>query len=157
MKIRLLAIGTRMPSWVDAGFQEYQKRLPPQCGLELVALRPGLRRGGNDPQKAIVAEGAALLAALRDGERVIALDRRGKQWSTEILAQHLAQWLQGGRNIALLIGGPDGLAEPVRKRATQLWSLSDLTLPHGLVRVLVAEQLYRAWSMLQGGPYHRGD
>lgn len=146
-----------MPQWVTTAFQEYRKRLPPQCALELVEIRAAQRGTGADIQRAVKAEGEALLSAIKDRDHVVALDRRGRQWDTETVARQLAGWLQDGRDVALLIGGPDGLAETVRTRAHGLWSLSELTLPHPLVRVVVAEQIYRAWSVLQGSPYHRND
>lgn len=157
MKIRLLAIGTRMPEWVATAFKEYQKRLPSQCALELVEIRAAQRGARPDPKRAVKAESESLLAAIKDQERIIALDQRGQQWTSDALANQLADWLQEGRNVAMLIGGADGLAQAVRARAHQVWSLSALTLPHAVVRVVVAEQLYRAWSMLQGSPYHRHD
>jgi len=157
MKIRLLAVGTRMPAWVDAGFREYQKRMPHQCALELVEIRTAPRSGSGTAPKATRTEANALLAALSDRDHVVALDQRGRQYSTESLAGLLQQWMHAGRNVALLIGGPDGFTQDVRDRAHEIWSLSELTLPHGLVRVVVAEQIYRAWSLLQGAPYHRGN
>ncbi len=154
MKIRLLAIGSRMPSWVNDGFQEYQKRLPPQCALQLVEIRAAPRAGNADIARAVQTEGDALLSACRQ-ETLIALERRGQQWDTETLARQMDGWLHAGRDVALLVGGPDGLSTAVLDKVDCKWSLSSLTLPHPLVRVVVAEQLYRAWSILQGGPYHR--
>lgn len=146
-----------MPQWVTTAFQEYRKRLPPQCALELVEIRAAKRSPGAEIQRAVNAEGEALLGAIKDHDLVIALDHRGRQWDTGALARQLADWLQDGRDVALVVGGPDGLAESVRTRAHRIWSLSELTLPHPLVRVVVAEQIYRAWSVLQGSPYHRND
>lgn len=154
MKIRLLAIGQKMPSWVEAGYQEYAARMPPECRLELVEL-PLASRGKSKPlERTIREEGEKLLAAL-SGEMLIALDVRGRPWNTEQLAEQLAGWMQGGRDVALVIGGPDGLSEEVLARAERRWSLSPLTLPHPLVRIVLAEQLYRAMSILKGHPYHR--
>ena len=155
MKIYLLAVGTRMPAWVEAGYAEYAKRLPRECSLELVEIAPGRRGKGMDVQRAIREEGERQLAAIPAGAAVLALDERGKSWSTEQLAEQLGHWLQDGRDRALLVGGPDGLAPEAKQRAEGAWSLSKLTLPHPLVRVLLAEQLYRAWSVVQGHPYHR--
>lgn len=155
MRIHLLAAGSRMPGWVQAGFQEYAKRLPGECALCLREI-PLHRRGKEaNTRRQAEAESRRMLAAIPRGARVIALDKSGQQWSTQELARHLAGWLQQGRDLALLVGGPEGLAPVCLERAAIRWSLSRLTFPHSLVRVLVAEQLYRAWSLLQGHPYHR--
>jgi 23S rRNA (pseudouridine1915-N3)-methyltransferase len=156
MRIQLLAVGRRMPGWVSEGYREYAKRLPRECALELVEIEPGHRRRAENPEVARRGEEARMLAAVPKGARVIALDERGQAWSTEQLAKVLAGWMAEGRGVALLVGGPDGLSEACRRRAERLWSLSPLTFPHPLVRVLIAEQLYRAWSILEGHPYHRG-
>ncbi|MEO6697647.1 MAG: 23S rRNA (pseudouridine(1915)-N(3))-methyltransferase RlmH [Gammaproteobacteria bacterium] len=155
MHIHLIAIGERMPDWVKSGYDQYAKRLPRECRLQLVEIPAGKRGKGADIARAILSEGERMLAAIPKDARVIALDMRGKQWDTAQLAQQLKDWLQGGRDVALLTGGPEGLAESCLKRADHLWSLSNLTLPHPLVRIVVAEQLYRAWSLLTGHPYHR--
>lgn len=155
MRIHLLAVGRRLPAWVQAGYAEFSRRLPPECRLILTEIEPGARGKGRDPQRAMTEEGARLLAALPKAALVVALDEHGRQWSSAELAQRLQAWLQGGRDVALLIGGADGLAPEVKARAEARWSLSRLTLPHALVRVLVAEQLYRAWSILTQHPYHR--
>ncbi len=153
--MRLLAVGTRMPAWISAGFAEYAVRFPPECRLELIEIPTGRRGRGLDPERAVAEEGRRQLAAIPKGARVVALDERGQGWTSKQLAQKLGGWLQSGQDVALLIGGPDGLADDCLKRATQRWSLSPLTLPHALVRVLVAEQLYRAVSILKNHPYHR--
>ena len=155
MKCRLIAAGTRLPEWVDTGFREYQKRLRTPLVLELHEIGVATRRAGENPQRAIEREGADMLAALRESDYVVALDVVGKSMSTEQLSVWLKGRLQDGTSLALLIGGPDGLSAQCRKRANQSWSLSPLTLPHGLARVIVAEQLYRAMSLLAGHPYHR--
>lgn len=155
VKIHLLAVGTRMPEWVKAGYAEYAGRLTQECTLKLVEI-PTDRRGASlDAARRVRAEGERLLAAVPVHSRLIALDERGQQWRTAELAEHLAGWLREGGDVSLLIGGPDGLDPACRTRAAQLWSLSSLTLPHPLVRVIVAEQLYRAWSLLHHHPYHR--
>lgn len=143
-----------MPDWVKAGYDEYAKRLPRECRLQLVEIPAGQRGKGANLARAIQEEGERMLAALPKEAHVIAVDMRGKQWDTPQLAQQL-KWLQGGHDVALFTGGPDGLAESCLQRADHLWSLSKLTLPHPLVRIVVAEQLYRAWSILQHHPYHR--
>lgn len=155
MKARLVSVGERMPAWVAEGFAEYGKRLSRNLPLDLVEIPLGARGKGRDPARAIADEGAAVLATLPKATHVVALDGRGKPWSSEQLADELARWRMGGRDLAILIGGPDGHAPDVLARADQSWSLGPLTLPHMLVRLVVAEQLYRAVSILGGHPYHR--
>lgn len=154
MKIRLLAIGNRMPTWVNQGHEEYAKRLNRECILELHEIAPG-KRGKGDARNAVQEEGERMLKAIPEGSRVVALEVTGRSWSTEQLAERCAAWQQEGRDIALLVGGPEGLSPACRQRADEQWSLSPLTLPHPLVRVVIAEQLYRAWSILNNHPYHR--
>ncbi|HEX7324083.1 MAG TPA: 23S rRNA (pseudouridine(1915)-N(3))-methyltransferase RlmH [Rhodanobacteraceae bacterium] len=156
MRARLIAVGERMPGWVAEGFAEYAKRLSRDLPLELIEIKPGARGKGRDSARAVASEGAALLAGVKRDVHVVALDGRGSAWSSEQLAQQLARWRMGGRDLAFLIGGPDGHAPDVLARADQRWSLGALTLPHMLVRLVVAEQLYRAVTILQGHPYHRG-
>jgi len=155
MKCRLIAAGTRLPEWINTGFDDYQRRLRTPLSLELIEIPVVQRRPGENPQPAISREGALMLDSINDGDYVVALEVGGKAMSTEQLRDWLARRLQEGRALALLIGGPDGLAAACRARADQHWSLSALTMPHGLVRIVVAEQLYRATSMLAGHPYHR--
>jgi len=156
LRIQLLSVGRRVPDWVDTAFREYAKRLPMECSLNLVEIEPGHRGKGASVEVARRSEGERMLAAIPTGSQVIALDLRGRSWSTEQLAERLADWMAEGRDLALLVGGPDGLANPCVARAERLWALSPLTFPHPLVRVILAEQLYRAWSILNGHPYHRG-
>ncbi|HRD66340.1 MAG TPA: 23S rRNA (pseudouridine(1915)-N(3))-methyltransferase RlmH [Candidatus Competibacter sp.] len=155
MKIYLLAVGVRMPAWIEAGYAEYAGRLPRECALNLVEIPAGKRRPNADVARAVRDEGERLLAAVPASSRLVALDERGQEWSTAQLAERLTGWLRDGRDLSLLVGGPDGLDSLCRTRAELLWSLSRLTLPHPLVRVVVAEQLYRAWSLLRNHPYHR--
>lgn len=155
MRLRILAIGTKMPDWVEAGCNEYLKRLPPELRIEVVELPLGKRGKGADIQRAILREGEAMLKAIGERDQVIALEVQGKSWSTGDLAVNLQHWQGSGDNVSLLVGGPDGLAPACLARADSRWSLSALTLPHPLVRVLLAEQLYRAWSINAGHPYHR--
>jgi len=155
MNIHLIAVGDRMPRWVQEGFDEYAKRLPPECALRLVEIPAGRRGKNADLVRIMRDEAQRLLAAIPKGAEVVALEVGGRRWSTEQLAARLGDWMGSGRDLALLVGGPDGLTDEVRAAAGQLWSLSPLTLPHPLVRVVLAEQLYRAWSILRGHPYHR--
>lgn len=155
MRIRLIAVGTKMPDWVERGFNEYSKRLPSDFKLELKELGLGHRGKGADLARAIRQEGDEMLAAIGKGDRVIALTVDGKSWSTEKLAEQAEDWRMDGRNISLLVGGPDGLDPRCVALADHKWSLSALTLPHPLVRILLAEQLYRAWTLLAGHPYHK--
>lgn len=155
MAIHLIAVGARMPAWVNAGFTDYASRLPREWGLRLIEIAAGRRHKNAVLARTLQDESARLQAAIPAGARVIALDERGQQWDSQELAARLAGWLQDGRGVALLVGGPDGLAADCRRRADHLWSLSTLTLPHLLVRIIVAEQIYRAWSILHHHPYHR--
>lgn len=154
--MRLIAVGERMPAWVADGVAEYVKRLAREYPLEVVEIPLGVRGKHGDGTRATRAEGAAVLAAITRDSHVVALDTRGKPWSSDELARQLANWRMRGRDLALVIGGPEGHAPEVLARADQHWSLGPLTLPHMLVRVIVAEQLYRASTMLAGHPYHRG-
>lgn len=155
MRIRLIAVGTKMPGWVEQGVDEYCKRLPPELKLDIKEIAPGKRGKGADIQRAIQQEGQQILAAIGQYDRVIALDVQGKPWATEQLASELENWQREGDDISLLVGGPDGLAPECLQRANQRWSLSALTLPHPLVRIVLAEQLYRAYTINTNHPYHR--
>lgn len=155
MLLRLLAIGNKMPDWVNAGFQEYAKRFPSSCTLELVEIPAEKRVKNSDIAKIIDRESEKLLSAVKPSNRLVVLDVKGQSWSTEQLSSHLKSWHFEGRNVDLLIGGPDGLSQTCLKKAEIRWSLSPLTLPHPIVRIVIAEQLYRALMILQGHPYHR--
>ena len=133
----------------------YRRRLPHECALELLEPAPVKRLKGVDPVRAKQREGEHLLNAVPKGSRIIALDERGRGWDSRELSRRLDVWMREGRDVALLVGGADGLSDACRERAEQVWSLSPLTFPHALVRVLAAEQIYRAWSLLRGMPYHR--
>ncbi|HEX7036806.1 MAG TPA: 23S rRNA (pseudouridine(1915)-N(3))-methyltransferase RlmH [Pseudomonadales bacterium] len=163
MKLRLIAVGTRPPEWVKEGFAEYARRLPREMPLELVELSPATRSKGRTRhasdgavRQIREAEGERLLAQVKDTDWVVALDEHGKTWSTLDLAQKLDNWRMQGRDVTFLIGGAEGLADACRARADEILSLSAMTLPHALVRVVLAEQLYRAWTVASGHPYHRG-
>jgi 23S rRNA (pseudouridine1915-N3)-methyltransferase len=155
MKCRLIAAGTRLPSWVNDGFREYQRRLRPPLTLELQEITVAQRRAGDDPRRAVAREGQSMMAAIAREDYVVSLEVKGRAMTTEELSAWLAQRLRAAQPLAMLIGGPDGLADACRARANWSWSLSPLTLPHGLVRVVLAEQVYRAMSLLAGHPYHR--
>lgn len=155
MRVRLLAVGTRMPAWVTQGVEEYRKRLPRDFALEVEEIAPGQRGKNADIPRAMAQEAERLRARLRGDEHVVALEVGGKPWSTEQLAEQAEGWRLEGRDVVLLVGGPDGLEAGLSASADQRWSLSPLTLPHPLVRILLAEQLYRAWTLMVGHPYHR--
>lgn len=155
MKINLLTVGSRMPAWVDEGVAEYTKRLPSEFALSVTDVPLGKRGKGQDVEQAIRKEAEALLAKVRPQDHVVALEVTGLRLSTEALAQRLDAIRMEGRNLVMLVGGPDGLGQSCLQRADEKWSLSALTLPHPLVRILVAEQVYRAWTVLNAHPYHR--
>jgi len=144
-----------MPSWVSQGYEDYARRMPRECSLRLVEIPPGRRSRTQSPAPAVEEEGRRMLATIPERSLVVALDVGGRAWDTPALAARLQEWLQSGRDIVLLVGGPDGLSGDCLRRADLRWSLSALTLPHALVRVVLAEQLYRAWTIISGHPYHR--
>lgn len=144
-----------MPGWVQQGYDEYAKRLPRECSLVLKEIPPGKRTKNSDVNRIVNEEGERMVAAIPSGAHVVTLDIPGRLWTTEELAQALEAWQNQGQAVALMVGGPEGLADSVKRLARQSWSLSRLTFPHPLVRVIVAEQLYRAWSLLNHHPYHR--
>ncbi len=155
MRIQLIAAGTRRPAWEREGYEAYARRLPRQWALTLVEI-PVARRGSNaDVDRLVAIEGERMLKQVAKGARRVALDEHGRAFNTRELAAHFHRWLDEGRDLALMIGGPDGLSPACLEAAELRWSLSPLTLPHGLARVLVAEQVYRAWSVVTGHPYHR--
>jgi len=155
VKLQLIAVGGRMPGWVDQGYQEYARRMPRECQLMLreIPARPRGKHAAIEPL--LKREAEQILAAIPRGHGVIALDVNGKAWNTEQLSRQLADWMASGRDYSLLIGGAEGLHSDCLARADLRWSLSPLTFPHPLVRVIVAEQLYRAWTLLRHHPYHR--
>lgn len=156
MRIQLLSVSARVPGWVQAGFSEYAGRLTGEVSLDLREVPLARRSRGDSPASLMREEARRLETLIPAGVHRVALEVGGRAWSTEQLKDQLDRWLAGGRDVVMLIGGPDGLAEDLSRSCDQHWSLSPLTLPHPLVRVIVAEQLYRAWSMLRGHPYHRG-
>lgn len=156
MRARLIAVGSGMPDWVQTGYADYAKRLSHWLPLELVEIAPGLRGKNRDAQRAVAEEGTRVLSAIPKGAHVVLLDARGKSHSSEDLAKRLEGWRQLGCDLAFLIGGPEGHAPEVEAAARERWSLGPLTLPHPLVRIVLAEQLYRAAAIVANHPYHRG-
>jgi len=155
VRIKLVAVGSKMPRWVEDGWQEYVKRLPSELPLELHEIPLNTRGKNADVARLIRQEGEAMLGKVQPGERIVTLEVHGKPWSTEQLAAELERWRLNARNVNLMVGGPEGLAPGVCARSEQRWSLSPLTLPHPLVRILIGEQIYRAWTLLSGHPYHK--
>jgi 23S rRNA (pseudouridine1915-N3)-methyltransferase len=155
MQLIVAAVGHKMPAWIEAGFQEYAKRMPPECRLLLKEIKPIERSSGKSAETVMAQERTRIEAVLPKGGRVIALDEHGAQMTTVQLSQQLSIWQQQGGDVSFVIGGADGLDAQFKKNADGLLRLSNMTLPHGLVRVILAEQLYRAWSILRNHPYHR--
>jgi len=155
VKLAVVAVGHRMPAWVDAGFADYARRLPRECAIELKEIRPEPRSSGKTAHQLAAAEAVRIRAAIPRGAVQVALDERGRALATAQLAAQLGRWRDEGRDAAFIIGGPDGLDPAVRQGADLVLALSALTLPHALARVVLAEQLYRAFSILHNHPYHR--
>jgi 23S rRNA (pseudouridine1915-N3)-methyltransferase len=155
MKFYLIAVGQRVPDWIKQGYQEFAKRLPSEQRINLIEIDTSKRHKNSDCMRLLEREARSISAAIPRSSLVIALDVNGQQWSTQRLTQQIIDWQQQGRDVTFLIGGPDGLAPECIARAQLVWSLSPLTFPHALVRVMVAEQLYRAWSIINDHPYHR--
>jgi 23S rRNA (pseudouridine1915-N3)-methyltransferase len=155
MQLIVAAVGHKMPAWIEAGFQEYAKRMPPECRLVLKEIKPIERSSGKNAETVMAQERTRIEAVLPKGGRVIALDEHGAHMTTVQLSQQLSVWQQQGGDVSFVIGGADGLDAELKKNADMLLRLSNMTLPHGLVRVILAEQLYRAWSILRNHPYHR--
>ncbi|ORU91978.1 MAG: 23S rRNA (pseudouridine(1915)-N(3))-methyltransferase RlmH [Cycloclasticus sp. symbiont of Bathymodiolus heckerae] len=155
MKLKILAVGQKMPGWVASGYQEYAKRMPRECSLELIEIAPGKRTKQSNLPKVVEDEGKRILSTIKQSDYVVALEVKGRQWSTEGLAKKLADWQGVTPSIVFIIGGPDGLSSECLKRANEQWCLSQLTFPHPLVRVVLVEQLYRGWSLMNNHPYHR--
>ncbi len=155
MKLFIVAVGNKAPAWVEDGFDEYTRRMPPEARIELLEIKPEPRDAGKTPAQMMAAEAKRILAVVPAGVRMVALDERGKDLTTRDLAAKLAGWQREGGDLAFVIGGADGMADEVKARATMLMRLSSLTLPHAMVRVILAEALYRAVSLNKGHPYHR--
>ena len=155
MQLIIAAVGHKMPAWINHGFDEYAKRMPPELRLQLKEIKPVERSGSKTAATAMALERERIELAIPKGARRIALDEHGRDLTTMQLSQLLVQWQQDGRDVTFIIGGADGLEPQIKAGADQLIRISSLTLPHGMVRVLLAEQLYRAWSITQNHPYHR--
>jgi 23S rRNA (pseudouridine1915-N3)-methyltransferase len=155
MRIQLIAVGTKMPAWIETGYREYERRFCSDIHLSLVEIPAGKRGKNADIKRILQKEGELTLAAIPKGNRIVTLEVTGKPLTTPQLAENLSKWQMDGRDVSLLIGGPEGLSPECIAASEQKWSLSALTLPHPLVRVLVAESLYRAWSVNTNHPYHR--
>lgn len=155
MRIHLIAISHRRAGWEQDGFREYARRMPPELSLELHEIAPSKRTKRSPAERCVEDEGRRLVAAVPESARVVALDERGSRWTTLELANRIERWMHDGRDLALLVGGADGLAPACIEAAEHRWSLSPLTLPHGLARIVVAEQLYRASTIIRRHPYHR--
>ncbi len=155
MQLIIAAVGHKMPGWIETGFAEYAKRMPPECRLHLKEIKPVDRSGSKTAETVMTLERTRIESAIPKGSRIIALDEHGKDITTVQLSQYLLQWQQDGRDVTFVIGGADGLDAGFKGAADMLVRISSLTLPHGMVRVLLAEQLYRAWSITQNHPYHR--
>ncbi|WOG26879.1 23S rRNA (pseudouridine(1915)-N(3))-methyltransferase RlmH [Endozoicomonas sp. 8E] len=155
MRVRLISVGSKMPAWVDEGYREYSRRLGSELKLDLIEIPLNRRSKGADISRLQQKEAGQMLAAAGQGDLILTMEITGKPWSTEKLADNIGGWMHSGRNVSLMVGGPEGLHPSVMARADLRWSLSPLTLPHPLVRVVVAEQVYRAWSILKNHPYHK--
>ncbi len=155
MRVQIIAVGNKMPKWVVEGTEEYLRRFPNDFSVKFTEIPPLKRSKSTNLENVKRLEGDKCLQAVEKGNQIIALEVKGKTWSTEQLAGEIDQWKMDGRNVSLLIGGPEGLSEDCRNAASKWWSLSALTLPHPMVRIIVSEALYRAWSLSQNHPYHR--
>jgi len=155
VKIHLIAVGKKMPEWINNGYTEFSKRMPPELQINLIEITPSTRNKSTPIEKNIKEEGERIQSAIPTNTKLIILDEKGKDFSSIELSKKIEGWLSVGQDIALVVGGADGIDPDIKQQADEKWSLSSFTLPHALVRVVVAEQLYRAWSILQGHPYHR--
>lgn len=155
MQLIIAAVGHKMPDWIEDGFNEYAKRMPPECRLHLKEIKPVERSGSKTADTVMALERSKIESVIPKGSRIVALDERGRDITTIELSRLLTQWQQDGRDVTFVIGGADGLDKGFKASADMLVRISSMTLPHGMVRVLLAEQLYRAWSITQNHPYHR--
>lgn len=155
MKIYLIAVGKKMPDWINSGYAEFNKRMPPERQINLIEINQSVRNKTTPTEKNIKEEGERIQSAIPSNSRLIVLDEKGKNFSSVELSKKMESWLPMGQDISIVIGGADGIDPSIKQQADEKWSLSPFTLPHTLVRVVIAEQLYRAWSILQRHPYHR--
>ena len=155
MQFDLIAIGRRMPTWIDSAFCEYSKRLPKSINFNLIEITPATRSKNKNLEQLKKIEEEKINAVIASGNLVIALDEKGKMISSHSLSVQLQTWMYNQQHISILVGGADGLSSSIKNKADQIWSLSEMTLPHGLVRIIMIEQLYRAWSIINCHPYHR--
>ena len=155
MRIHLIAVGKKMPEWVNIGYSEFSKRMPPELQIKLIEITPSVRNKATPIEKNIKEEGERIQSAIPSNSRLIVLDEKGKNFSSVDLSKKMESWLPMGQDISIVIGGADGVDNVIKQQAVEKWSLSSFTLPHALVRVVIAEQLYRGWSILKGHPYHR--
>lgn len=155
MQIDLIAVGKRMPAWIESAFKEYSKRLPKNINFKLIEITPAIRSKNINSENIKQKEQEKIESALSSNSLIVALDEKGKSINSKSLADQLQTWIDEQQHISLIIGGADGLSDSLKKKANQIWSLSAMTLPHGLVRVMIIEQLYRAWTITQKHPYHR--
>ena len=155
MRIHLIAVGKKMPEWVNSGFLEFSKRMPPELQINLIEITPSVRNKATPIEKNIKEEGERIQSAIPSNSRLIVLDEKGKNFSSVDLSKKMESWLPMGQDISIVIGGADGVDNVIKQQAVEKWSLSSFTLQHALVRVVIAEQLYRGWSILKGHPYHR--
>ncbi|RUO34547.1 23S rRNA (pseudouridine(1915)-N(3))-methyltransferase RlmH [Aliidiomarina soli] len=155
MRFQLVAVGNKMPSWVTTGYEEYARRLPPDTPLQLTEIAAGKRGKKANIARITEHEGEQMLTQVNKGSRIVTLEVEGKPWTTAKLAQRMQQWQLDGRDVSFLIGGPEGLSSACQQASEEKWSLSALTLPHPMVRIIVAEALFRAWSLNNNHPYHR--
>jgi len=155
MKVHLIAVGKKMPEWINSGYTEFSKRMPPELQIDLIEITPSVRNKTTPTEKNIKEEGKRIQSAIPANSRLIVLDEKGKNFNSIALSKKMESWLPMGQDIVLVIGGADGIDPKIKQQADEKWSLSSFTLPHALVRVVIAEQLYRAWSILKGHPYHR--
>jgi 23S rRNA (pseudouridine1915-N3)-methyltransferase len=155
MRISILAVGTRLPGWINQGVGEYSKRFPPEIKFQINEIQADKRSKSSTAEKVLKAEAGRISAAISKGSHLIVLDEKGKKQRTTTLAKNMESWMREGINIDFVIGGADGIHKDLKERANERWSLSDFTLAHGLARVLLVEQLYRAWTVIRNHPYHR--
>ena len=155
MKIHLIAVGKKIPEWINAGFSEFSKRMPPELQINLIEITPSIRNKATPIEKNIKEEGERIQSAIPSNSKLIVLDEKGTSFNSIALSKKMESWLPMGQDITLVIGGANGIDPVIKQQADEKWSLSSFTLPHALVRVVIAEQLYRAWSILKKHPYHR--